>query len=207
MSEVRIHQGLQSHPAPMVQCQNILTPSGLNWSEINMLVVNVLWFQYPLTNWLLVWGWESVYGVLRQCANILHLFSSMLVACPIHKIWSWYSEQIWLYEPSKTDLYEIWGHTKSSPESNIRTRLNVENMMCYKARTYFVPMYLYKLIQWTIGYKNMLQLKVVSHLANHVLLNNFEKPNQVESPETRSSCSTSQVWCQTVLCSVAINQS
>ena len=144
-------------------------------------------------------GWESEYGVLKQCANILHLFSSMLVACPIHKIWSWYSEQIWLYEPSKTDLYEIWGHTKSSPESNIRSRLNVSNMVCYKARACFVQMYLYKLIQWTIGYKNMLQLKVVSHLANHVLLNNFEKPNQVESPETRSSCSRSQVWCQTVV--------
>ena len=38
-----------------------------------MLVVNMLWFQYPLTNWTIISGWVGVgggeggYEVLKQC--------------------------------------------------------------------------------------------------------------------------------------------
>ena len=62
---VRIHQGLWSQPIQCC-CQNILIWSNFYWSEINtpLLVVNMLWFQYPVPNWMMKgvsWG-QGIYG-------------------------------------------------------------------------------------------------------------------------------------------------
>ena len=52
---VRIHQGLWSQPIQCC-CQNILIWSNFYWREINtpLLVVNMLWFQYPVPNWMIL---------------------------------------------------------------------------------------------------------------------------------------------------------
>ena len=75
---VRIHQGLWSQPIQCC-CQNILIWSNFYWSEINtpLLVVNMLWFQYPVPNWMMKgvsWG-QGMYGSEMGGSTLLFYFS------------------------------------------------------------------------------------------------------------------------------------